>query len=193
MAPTKIDGVIGVVKAYTTRVGSGPFPTELSDALGESLRLKGGEYGATTGRARRCGWLDMVGLRHAVMINGLTGIALTKLDVLDGLEKIKVCVAYTYDDPYKECSCSKQGKSCRFTDVPRRSSILEGCRPVYKTLDGWSRSTKGVRRLQDLPKQARKYIDYIEDTLHVKVDIISTGEKREETIVLRNPMTGKKR
>ncbi|TNF52402.1 adenylosuccinate synthase [bacterium] len=193
VAPTKIDGVLGIVKAYTTRVGEGPFPTELKDKLGEHLRATGGEYGATTGRPRRCGWLDTVGLKHAVRINGMRSIALTKLDVLDGLDRVKVCVAYTYDDPYKECSCSIKGKSCRFTEVPKNSRVLEGCRPVYKTLDGWGEKTRGAKKLKDLPKQARAYIDYIEDTLNVSVDIISTGEKRNETILVRNPMTGKKR
>jgi adenylosuccinate synthase len=193
VAPYRIDGVLGVVKAYTTRVGSGPFPTEMKDRLGEHLRLKGGEYGATTGRPRRCGWLDFVGLRHAKRINGFSSLALTKLDVLDGLEKIKVCVSYTYDDPYKECSCSKRGRSCRFTAIPHNSRVLEGCKPVFKELDGWDKSTQGVKRLKDLPKQARAYIDYIEDLLGVGVDVISTGEKRDETIVIRNPITGKKR
>jgi len=189
VAPTKIDGVLGVVKAYTTRVGGGPFPTEIKGRLGEDLRLKGGEYGATTGRPRRCGWLDAVGLRHAIRINGFNGIALTKLDVLDELEKIKVSVAYRYDDPYKKCSCSMKGMSCRFTDIPHNSRMLEGCQPVYKELDGWRKNTKGVKRLRDLPKQARAYINYIEDLLNVKVDLISTGEKRNEVIVLRNPIS----
>jgi len=207
VSPTKIDGVLGVVKAYTTRVGGGPFPTELKDKLGELLRLRGGEYGATTGRPRRCGWLDAVGLRHAVRINGFTGIALTKLDVLDGLEKIKVCVAYRYQDMDK-CGCSlasgrsngrrseagsRKGSVCRFTDMPQNYRVLEGCKPVYKELDGWGRSTQGVKRLRDLPKQARAYIDYIEDLLNVKVALISTGEKRDEVIVLKNPIKGKKR
>ncbi len=188
VAPSKIDGVLGVVKAYTTRVGSGPFVTEIKDKLGEFLRLKGGEYGATTGRPRRCGWLDIVGLKHAVRINGITGIALTKLDVLDGLEKIKVCTGYTYDAPADSCSCSKKGKPCRLTEIPHNNRILEACRPVYKERDGWQKSTKGLKKLKDLPKQARAYIDYIEDLLNVKVDLISTGEKRDEVIHIRNPL-----
>ncbi len=188
VAPTKIDKILGVAKAYTTRVGGGPFPTELKDKLGELLRERGGEYGATTGRPRRCGWLDMVGLRHAVRINGFTGIALTKLDVLDELEKIKVCVEYKYEDPHKQCECSGQGKPCRFADMPQNLRVLEQCEPVYKKLSGWKKSTAGVKRLKDLPKQARAYIDYIEDMLNVKVDIISTGQRREEVVVLRNPI-----
>ncbi len=188
VAPTKIDKILGVVKAYTTRVGGGPFPTELKDKLGELLRERGGEYGATTGRPRRCGWLDMVGLRHAVRINGFTGIALTKLDVLDELEKIKACVEYKYEDPHKQCECSRQGKPCRFADMPQNLRVLEQCEPVYKELSGWKKSTAGVKRLKDLPKQARAYIDYIEDMLNVRVDIISTGQRREEVVVLRNPI-----
>ena len=153
--PGNLDGVLGIVKAYTTRVGGGPFPTELQDELGEELRLKGGEYGATTGRARRCGWLDLVSLRHSIRINGLTGIALTKLDVLDGLDKIKVCVAYKYKDPSDSCSCSRKGKACRFTDFPQQAHVLEACEPVYIELDGWKKSTKGATNLKALPKQAR--------------------------------------
>ena len=180
VGPGKIDGTLGIVKAYTTRVGGGPFPTELKDKLGEELRLKGGEYGATTGRARRCGWLDFVSLRHAIRINGFTGIALTKLDVLDGLDKIKVCVAYKYKDP------AGNGKACRLTDFPQQAHVLEACEPVYKELDGWDKSTKGAKRLEDLPLQARAYIDYISETLGVGIDIISTGQKRDEVIILRN-------
>jgi adenylosuccinate synthase len=187
VSPRRLDGIIGIVKAYTTRVGSGPFPTELKDKLGEGLRLKGGEYGATTGRARRCGWLDAVSLRHSIRINGFTGIALTKLDVLDGLDKIRVCVAYTYKDPSNSCSCSRQGKACRLTDFPQQSTVLEECTPVYEELDGWNASTKGVTRLKDLPRQARAYIDYIGETLNVNIDIISTGQKRDEVIILKNP------
>lgn len=186
--PTKIDEVLGVAKAYTTRVGGGPFPTELKDKLGALLRERGGEYGSTTGRPRRCGWLDVVGLKHASRINGFTGIALTKLDVLDELEKIKVCVEYRYEDPYKCCECSKQGRPCRFTDMPQSHRVLEQCKPVYKELDGWNKSTAGIKRLKDLPKQARAYIDYIEKKLNLKIDIISTGQRRDEVIVLRNPV-----
>jgi len=187
VSPRTLDGIVGIVKAYTTRVGSGPFPTELKDKLGEELRLKGGEYGATTGRPRRCGWLDAVSLRHSIRINGFTGFALTKMDVLDGLEKIKVCEAYTYKDPTNSCSCSKQGKACRFIDFPQQTTVLEGCVPVYKELDGWKKSTKGITRMKDLPRQARAYIDYISETLNVNIDIISTGPKRDEVIIVKNP------
>ena len=193
VSPGKIDGIVGIVKAYTTRVGSGPFPTELKGKLGEELRLKGGEYGATTGRARRCGWLDFVSLRHAVRINGFTGIALTKLDVLDGLDKLKVCVAYEYKAQANSCSCSKKGKACKFKDFPQQANVLEECVPVYKEFEGWTKSTKGVTKLKDLPKQARAYIDYISETLNVDIDIISTGQKRSETMIIKNPFKKKKR
>jgi len=193
VTPTKIDGVLGVVKAYTTRVGGGAFPTELKDKLGELLRLRGGEYGATTGRPRRCGWLDAVGLRRAIRINGFSGVALTKLDVLDELEKLKVCVGYRYEDPYKRCVCSQKGMACKFDVLPQSYSVLEACEPIYKELDGWRKSTVGIKKLKDLPKQARTYIDFIEDLLDVKIDIISTGQRRDEVIVLRNPMKEYKR
>jgi adenylosuccinate synthase len=185
VSPVKIDGIVGIVKAYTTRVGEGPFPTELKEKLGKDLRLKGGEYGATTGRPRRCGWLDMVSLKHAIRINGFTGLALTKLDVLDGLDKIKVCVAYKYKDPTN--SCSKKGKACTFTDFPQQANVLDACEPVYIELEGWGKSTKGATKLKDLPKQARTYINYISETLNVDIDLVSTGQKRDEVIILKNP------
>jgi len=185
VGPKSIDGVIGIVKAYTTRVGSGPFPTELKDKVGEKLRLDGGEYGATTGRARRCGWLDLVALKHTIRINGFTGIALTKLDVLDGMEKLKVCVGYKYMAPAN--SCSKKGKPCKVTDFPEQVGVVEKCEPVYEELEGWSGSTKGVENYKDLPKQAKAYIKYISDKLGVKIDLISTGQKRNEVIFVKNP------
>ena len=193
VGPKTIDGILGIMKAYTTRVGEGPFPTELKDRLGKDLRARGGEYGATTGRARRCGWLDMVALRHAIRVNGFTGIALTKLDVLDGLDTIKVCVAYKYKDPTNSCSCSAKGQACTLKEFPQRTSVLEECVPVYKKLKGWKQSTKGVKKLRDLPPQARNYIDYIEDSLNVKIDMISTGQKRDEVIMVRNPIKKKRK
>jgi adenylosuccinate synthase len=191
ISPVKIDGIIGIVKAYTTRVGEGPFPTELQDALGEDLRLKGGEYGATTGRARRCGWLDLVSLKHAIRINGFTGLAITKLDVLDGLERLKVCVAHTYKAPTN--SCSTKGMACRFTDFPHQAKVLEKCEPVYVELEGWNKSTKGVTQFKDLPKQAKAYLNYISGELDVKVDIVSTGQKRNEVVIVRDPFKSSKR
>lgn len=172
IGPTRISKVIGVVKAYTTRVGGGPFPTEISGHVGEALRQKGGEYGATTGRPRRCGWLDFVGLRHAVRVNGLTGIAITKLDILDGLDSIKVCVAYKY-------------RNTLLRDFPKEFSLLQETRPVYEEMEGWKKSTIGIKRFEKLPKNAQRYIRRIEKTLGVSVDMISTGQRRDELIMVR--------
>ena len=188
VSPKKIDGVLGIMKAYTTRVGGGPFPTELKDELGEHLQSKGGEFGATTGRARRCGWLDAVSLKHSIRINGFTGIALTKLDVLDGLEKIKVCTSYRYENPG-----SRKGGACSTEDMPQSNSIFERSEPLYTELKGWSGITRGKKKFKDLPKQAKAYIRYIEKLLDVRIDLISTGKKRDEVIVIRDPFTGKKR
>ncbi|GAB6182960.1 adenylosuccinate synthase [Thermodesulfovibrio hydrogeniphilus] len=170
VSPRKIDKIIGIVKAYTTRVGGGPFPTEIKDSLGEQIRQKGGEYGATTGRPRRCGWLDLVGLRHAVRVNGFTGLVITKLDILDGIEKLKVCVGYKYDGKIIE-------------EFPKELEILENCEPVYEELAGWKESTAGIKDYERLPQNAKKYLQFIEDSLKVKIQIISTGQKRDETII----------
>jgi len=172
VGPTKISKVLGVSKAYTTRVGSGPFPTEIKDALGDMLREKGGEYGATTGRPRRCGWLDMVVLKHSARINGLTGIVITKLDVLDGLKTIKICTSYKY-----------KGKI--YEELPKESNIIEECEPLYKELEGWNTSTVGTRDFAKLPETAQTYIKEIETMLGVEVQIISTGQKRDEIIQLK--------
>lgn len=170
VSPTKISSVIGIVKAYTTRVGEGPFPTEIKDSLGEKIREKGGEYGATTGRPRRCGWLDMVALRYSVMVNGFSGIALTKLDILDGLENIKICTAY-------RC----EGKL--YEEFPKELNILEKCEPVYEEVHGWKETTGGVKSFEKLPSAAQAYIKEIERMLNVKVRIISSGQKRDELIM----------
>lgn len=172
IGPTKISKVLGIVKAYTTRVGEGPFPTEIKDALGEELRQKGGEFGATTGRPRRCGWLDFVGLRHAVRTNGLTGLAITKLDILDGLDSVRYCVGYKYGGTV-------------YQDFPKEAAILGDCEPVYEEMDGWKESTLGIKEFENLPLNARNYIKKIEDTLGVGVDIISTGQRRDELVVVR--------
>ncbi|MEO5360209.1 MAG: adenylosuccinate synthase [Nitrospirota bacterium] len=170
VGPKTIDEVYGVAKAYTTRVGEGPFPSELTDTTGESLREKGAEYGATTGRARRCGWLDFVVLRHAVRVNGLTGLIITKLDILDDMEKIKVCVGYKFRDTLLQ-------------DFPKELPVLEGCTPVYEELDGWrGSSTAGVRSYGKLPQKAKDYIGVIEKTLGVPVVIVSTGQDRDDII-----------
>ncbi|MAT94393.1 MAG: adenylosuccinate synthase [Halioglobus sp.] len=172
--PLYLDYVLGITKAYTTRVGSGPFPTELFDATGEHLAQKGHEFGATTGRPRRCGWFDAVALRTAVNINSVSGLCLTKLDVLDGLETIRICVGYT----------DSQGDP---VPSPVDSDDYEGLVPVYEEVPGWSESTLGARSLQELPAAARDYIHKIEEVVGAPIDIISTGPDRVETIILRHP------
>ena len=172
IGPTKISKVLGVVKAYTTRVGAGPFPTEIKDSLGDAIREKGGEYGATTGRPRRCGWLDMVILRHSARINGLTGIAITKLDILDGLETIKICTSYKHNGKiYKE--------------FPKELNIFQECEPVYEETKGWKESTIGIKDFEKLPDAAKAYVKKIENMLGVEAHIISTGQRRDELIQIQ--------
>jgi adenylosuccinate synthase len=167
--PTSIDEVIGVSKAYTTRVGNGPFPTELKDETGKYLQEKGNEFGATTGRPRRCGWLDLLILKYAVMINGIKKIALTKLDVLDELDTIKVCTGYKY-----------KGKTLK--EFSNETEILENCTPVYKNIPGWKKDTTGIRDYKKLPQKTKDYLKFIQDQTGAKIFSISTGCKREETI-----------
>lgn len=174
VGPLYLDYVLGITKAYTTRVGSGPFPTELFDVDGRHLAERGHEFGATTGRPRRCGWFDAVALRHAVQINSVSGICLTKLDVLDGLENIRVCVGYR----------SKDGE---VLDNPVDSEGYEAIEPLYHDLPGWKESTLGAKCVEDLPANARAYISFLEEQVGTSIDIISTGPDRVETIVLRNP------
>ncbi len=171
LGPKVIDEVVGVVKAYVTRVGAGPFPTELMDSSGEKLRDIGDEFGATTGRPRRCGWLDLVALRHAVRINGVDSIAVTKLDVLDSFSKIKVCIGYTLN-----------GES--LSNVPLDLAELSHVKPVYKSVDGWNCDTTGITRFDDLPENAQSYLRFIADDLEVQIRIVSTGAKRQETILV---------
>ena len=173
--PLYLDYVLGITKAYTTRVGSGPFPTELFDDDGERLGTRGHEFGATTGRSRRCGWFDAVALRHAVQINSVSGMCLTKLDVLDGSSVIKVCVSYA----------DAEGNPVVGSLVD--SEGYEQARPVYVELPGWSESTVGAPNFEALPKNAQDYIRFLEEHVGVPVDIISTGPDRNETIVLRDP------
>jgi adenylosuccinate synthase len=168
--PRAISRVLGVVKAYTTRVGEGPFPTELSGEMGNRLRESGSEYGAVTGRPRRCGWYDAVAVRYAARINGLDGLALTKLDVLDGLERIDICTSY---------SCG--GRT--LTDFPSDIGQLARCEPVYESMPGWNAPTAGVRRFDQLPAEARKYIARLEEVSEVRAAIVSTGSERNDTIV----------
>jgi adenylosuccinate synthase len=172
IGPTKISKVLGVVKAYTTRVGSGPFPTEIKDSLGDTIREKGGEYGATTGRPRRCGWLDMVILRHSARINGLTGIAITKLDILDGMKSLKICTSYRHN-----------GKI--YTEFPKEMNFFDECEPVYEEVSGWDTSTLGTTEFKKLPRAAKAYVREIEKLMGVKVHIISTGQRRDELILLK--------
>ncbi len=174
LGPTSIDHVIGISKAYTTRVGEGPFPTELSDDVGKHLSKEGNEFGATTGRPRRCGWLDAVVLRHAVRVNGLTGLAVTKLDVLAGLKEVKIAVAYE----------TPEGKA---EDVPSVLSNWQGARPVYETFEGWSETPRKARQFSELPGAVRRFIDRIEELTGVPVVLLSVGPGREETIVRENP------
>ena len=167
--PTKIDRVLGVVKAYTTRVGEGPFPTELFDNEGEQLGKVGHEFGATTGRPRRCGWFDAVVAKYAIQLSGIDALILTKIDVLDGFKSIKVCTGYKFN-----------GKI--FQDMPADPVILGNCEPVYTEHEGWMEKTAGVKDFEKLPKKARSYIQYLSDLLETPFMIISTGPDREETI-----------
>jgi len=174
IGPTMIDSVIGVTKAYTTRVGEGPFPTELKDEVGDRIREKGGEYGATTGRPRRCGWFDAVVVNHAIRINGIQEVAITKLDVLNDFDKIKICVGYCLN-----------GKVIQH--VPSNLEVLESCEPVYEELDGWRGEIKGAKKISDLPVQAQRYLKRIEELTHVIIAMVSVGSERNETIEIKNP------
>jgi len=170
LPPSLIHCAIGVIKAYTTRVGGGPFPTELNDALGEHIRARGGEYGASTGRPRRSGWFDAVVARYAVMVNGLDALALTKLDVLDDLDEIKICVAYRIDG--------------RETDqVPYDANQMSEAEPVYETMPGWKEKTVGVSKFEDLPERARDYVNRLSELSGAPFAFISTGAERNETII----------
>jgi adenylosuccinate synthase len=169
--PHRVDRVIGVIKAYSTRVGEGPFPTELKDEMGERLRAIGREFGATTGRPRRCGWFDLVVARYAAMVNGIDDWAVTKLDVLDEMDEIKVCVAYEYE-----------GR--RYESLPASIRVLEGCRPVYASFPGWRTSTKGAQRIDDLPEACRAYLQALARLTGVPIGILSNGPRRENTLRL---------
>ena len=174
--PLYLDYVLGITKAYTTRVGSGPFPTELFDEVGARIARRGPEFGSTTGRARRCGWFDAVSLREVVRINSVSGLCLTKLDVLDGLETINMCVGY-------------EDSSGQLVGTPRDAADFESLIPIYETVDGWEESTLGVQHWDQLPLNARRYIERIAEIVDVGIDIISTGPDRNETIILRDPFT----
>lgn len=171
VSPTRIDTVLGIAKAYATRVGEGPFPSEIGGELGERLREAGGEYGATTGRSRRCGWFDCVALKYAAMTNGISRLAITKLDVLSGFEKIKICTGYTYRGEKLQC-------------FPSNISILKHCEPIYTEMDGWKEDISSAVDLNELPSQARNYIRKIEELTGVKIYAVSLGASREKILFL---------
>ncbi len=175
--PQALDYVLGIVKAYTTRVGSGPFPTELFDDTGKGLAERGNEFGSVTGRARRCGWFDAAALKRAIQINGISGLCITKLDVMDGIPEIKICTGYTLPD----------GST---TDIlPFGSDAVTGCTPIYETLPGWTESTFGVQNFDQLPENAKGYLKRIAEVCGAPIAIVSTGPDRVETIVLQHPFT----
>lgn len=175
VGPTKIGSVVGICKAYTTRVGEGPFVTELTDDIGNRIQEVGKEFGATTGRKRRCGWLDMVLIRQSVRVSGITGIAITKLDVLTGIDKLKICIGYKTD-----------GKE--FTEsIPSNLQTLAQCQPVYEEMDGWTEDISKARDIRELPTNARKYIERVEELAGVKAFLVSVGAGRNETIIVKNP------
>ncbi len=174
VGPSQLHYVLGITKAYTTRVGGGPFPTELTDDVGKHLATRGHEFGAVTGRPRRCGWFDAAALKRSIQINGVSGLCITKLDVLDGVESVKICIGYDVDG--------------KFSDIlPVGAEELALCVPRYEEMPGWQESTVGVKRLEGLPKTARDYLSRIAKLTGVPIDLISTGPDREETIVLRHP------
>lgn len=177
VGPQMLEYVLGITKAYTTRVGSGPFPTELFDDVGAGLAKRGNEFGSVTGRPRRCGWFDAAALKRSIQINGVSGLCITKLDVMDGMDVIQLCTGYHID-----------GKPVGL--LPPGADELNGCCPVYEEMPGWSESTFGVKRYEDLPAAARAYLERIAEICGAPIDIISTGPDREETIVLRHPFEG---
>jgi adenylosuccinate synthase len=174
MGPLEFDYVLGITKAYTTRVGSGPFPTELFDEMGEYLARRGNEFGSTTGRRRRCGWFDAVALRRSAQINSISGLCITKLDVLDGLESIRICTGYRVNGTLRSTS-------------PVGAEAFAECEPEYEELPGWRESTLGIRTFGELPKNAQRYLERIVEVSAVPIDIISTGPDRNETIIMKHP------
>lgn len=177
MGPKQVGYVLGITKAYTTRVGSGPFPTELEDEIGEHLGQKGHEFGTTTGRKRRCGWFDAVAVRQASKVSGIDGIALTKLDVLDGMEKLMICVGYDIEGE-------------RYDHLPAAQALQAKAKPIYEEIDGWSESTYGARSWADLPAAAIKYVRRIEELIEAPVALLSTSPERDDTILVKDPFEG---
>ena len=172
--PQMLNYVLGIVKAYTTRVGSGPFPTELFDEVGAGLAKRGNEFGSVTGRPRRCGWFDAAALKRSIQINGISGMCITKLDVMDGMEEIKIGTGYEFEGKHIDI-------------LPFGADAVEKCVPVYETLPGWSESTVGVKDYDALPENAKRYLKRIEELCGAPIAIISTGPDREETILLQHP------
>jgi adenylosuccinate synthase len=178
VSPRAINEIIGISKAYVTRVGSGPFPTELLEATGEKMRQAGNEFGSTTGRPRRCGWFDAVVLRYAVRVNGLTGVAITKLDVLDDFDTIKICTGYKYNGGV-------------INEIPATLDVFAACEPVYEELPGWKCNITSAKTFADLPENAQKYVRRLEELIGCEIVMVSVGPRRDETISLRNPFSGK--
>jgi len=176
ISPRMIDRIIGISKAYTTRVGAGPFPTELTDKLGELIRERGGEYGSTTGRPRRCGWIDLAQLKYAARINGLTDLVITKLDVLSGIDPLMVCTGYKF-----------KGKTLK--GFPAQNEVIEELTPVFKKFKGWKAELGEIRDLDDLPKEAKTYLRFVEDQLDVPILAVSVGKERDEIIVMSEPFS----
>ena len=176
VGPKDVHHVLGIVKAYTTRVGQGPFPTELTDAVGDQIQEQGVEFGATTGRRRRCGWLDTVMLKNAIRLNGIQGIVITKLDVLKGIDTIKICTAYEIN-----------GKM--INDFPASLNVLSQCRPIYETLTGWTEDIIHIKKRDDLPDKTKQYLKRIEELINVPIEIISVGPARDQTILIKSPFS----
>lgn len=179
VGPQRLHYILGITKAYTTRVGAGPFPTELSDAIGKHLAKKGNEFGATTGRPRRCGWFDAVAMKRSIEINGISGLCVTKLDVLDGIETLRIAINYKFNKNKK--------KEKLDSPLPVGADELANCEPIYEEIPGWMESTEGIKNFEQLPKPAQNYLKRIEIICEIPVDIVSTGPNREDTIVLRHP------
>ncbi|NNF16508.1 MAG: adenylosuccinate synthase, partial [Gammaproteobacteria bacterium] len=176
IGPRYFDYVLGIVKAYTTRVGAGPFPTELFDASGEHMARVGAEFGATTGRPRRCGWFDAIAMRRSVLNNSVSGLAVTKLDVLDGLDTLKICVGYDIDGVHMDT-------------LPNESQLFSRCEPVYETMPGWQEKTAGITKYEDLPVKARRYLERLSALVDRPLALISTGPDRDDTIILTDPFS----
>ena len=174
IAHNKINSVLGITKAYTTRVGEGPMPTELFDDIGQYLAVEGNEKGTVTGRDRRCGWFDAPLVRRSCLLNGITSLALTKIDVLDKLEKIKICIGYRVEEE-------------QFADFPVNTSVANRLTPIFEEIDGWNSSTVGLEKIDHMPKKARAYIQRIEELTESNISIISTGPERNQTIFITNP------